>query len=472
MIIKTPIHYTLLYITLLVFVACNEHDSYSTSPRHILTFSQDTLQLDTIFTGISTSTHLLKVYNRNKQALSVSSIELADARNSGFRINVDGLKGSNFANVEIPGKDSLYIFVEATPERHNQDAPFLIKDSIIFVTNGVVQDIKLLAFGQNATVLKGKVIEQDTTFTAQSPILVYDSICVAPHATLTLEAGTRLFFHAGAGMKVHGRLDANGNIARPIVFRGDRTDNLFTDLPYDRLPGQWEGVRFSKSSYGNTLNYVDIHGGNFGVQCDSSLLDQTKLLMTNSKISQVTTNAVAMVHSKATFANTEISNAGNNCVMLLGGDYEFVHCTLANYYSWGTRKGAALAFSNEKDGTKYALMNASFRNCIVAGSSDDEVLGSKSDNEEIPFNNFFSHCLVNSTEESGEGIENVVWAKDDHFILNDREKQLYNFGLDAQSAAIDIGSQSIALSYPTDRLGVSRVSDEAPDAGCYEWAGE
>ena len=62
--------------------------------------------MDTVLTGIPTSTRQLKVYNPNKKALLISSIVLADAGKSGFRINVDGIKGNQFSDIEIAGEDS------------------------------------------------------------------------------------------------------------------------------------------------------------------------------------------------------------------------------------------------------------------------------------------------------------------------------------------------------------------------------
>lgn len=82
--------------------------------------------------------------------------------------------------------------------------------------------------------------------TSQRPILIYDSISIAPDVHLTLAAGTRLYFHGKAGMQIHGRLSAEGTLSAPVIFRGDRTDRMFPYLPYDRLLGQWGGLRFTK----------------------------------------------------------------------------------------------------------------------------------------------------------------------------------------------------------------------------------
>ena len=88
---RNPV-YVLLFLlaSLILFPACDD-ENFSADPSLALSFSQDTLRMDTILAGIGTSTHILKVYNRNKESLIISSIVLADAANSGFRINVDGM---------------------------------------------------------------------------------------------------------------------------------------------------------------------------------------------------------------------------------------------------------------------------------------------------------------------------------------------------------------------------------------------
>ncbi|SHI60482.1 hypothetical protein SAMN05444350_104150 [Bacteroides stercorirosoris] len=462
----------LIYIVpvlfLLSFAACDDMDDYSSDPKHTLWFSQDTLHMDTVLTGIPTSTRQLKVYNPHKKTLLISSIILADAGKSGFRINVDGIKGNQFSDIEIAGEDSLYIFVEATlPQRDNTNIR-LIKDSILFQLNGIRQEVKLRAYAQDVFTFRGKVIEKDTLIASERPILIYDSISVAPDAHLTLAAGTRFYFHGKAGMQVHGRLSVEGTLSAPVVFRGDRTDRLFPYLTYDRLPGQWGGIRFLETSYDNHLVYADIHGGSFGIRCDSSKMDRRKLILESSIIRQVSGNGLELTSCQAVIGNCEISNAGENCVSLLGGDYTFTHCTLANYFSWNVRTGVALQVRNEQDDIAYPLSSATFRNCIIAGSGSDEINGGRSKNENIAFNYYFSHSLINSVKEENDRIVRVIWEKDDNFLLMDNRTQEYNFNLNENSKAISLGKKEDASAYPTDRNGKSRLQDKAPNAGCYE----
>ena len=126
------------------FTACID-DGFTTSPSDILTFSTDTINFDTIFTEQGTATRTLKVYNRSDKSLNISSINLAKGSSSGFVVNVDGLSGTTFNNTEIRGQDSLYIFIIANFAATGNALPVENRASLIFVTNGVRQEAKLLA---------------------------------------------------------------------------------------------------------------------------------------------------------------------------------------------------------------------------------------------------------------------------------------------------------------------------------------
>ena len=89
-------------------------DEFTTSSEHTLTFSTDSVRFDTIFTEQGTATEIFKVYNRHEKSLLITSILLADAENSGFFINVDGTKGPDVYNIEVPARDSIFVFVEIT----------------------------------------------------------------------------------------------------------------------------------------------------------------------------------------------------------------------------------------------------------------------------------------------------------------------------------------------------------------------
>ena len=148
-----------------LLTSCIE-DDFSSSPNDVLTFSTDTVRFDTVFTDIGTSTRIFKVYNRSKKSLNISSIKLADAGNSGFFMNVDGFSGKELSDIEIRGKDSLFIYVGANINPTDRNNPILIRDSIVFMTNGVRQDVKLMAYGQDVIIKRGETITGNTVLNA------------------------------------------------------------------------------------------------------------------------------------------------------------------------------------------------------------------------------------------------------------------------------------------------------------------
>ena len=190
-----------------MMVGCDEFDNYSVSPNHLLSFSTDTLSFDTVFTTIGSTTGYFMIYNKNEDALKIDKIVLSSGGQSGFRINVDGRKGDNFSEIPIWKKDSLYIAVEVTVDPNDDDSPFVIYDSIIFITNGIRQSVLLEAYGQNAHMLrKGTTFTRDTTLTAERPYLVFDSVMIPEGVTVNIDKGVCVYMHNNAKWLIEGTI--------------------------------------------------------------------------------------------------------------------------------------------------------------------------------------------------------------------------------------------------------------------------
>ena len=91
-----------------LFGSCKKGSTFSNDN---LGFSNDSVLFDTVFTTVGSTTKTLKIYNNSSFKLNVEEIELMGGASSPFRINVDGVSGLDHSNIEIPGKDSLFIFV-------------------------------------------------------------------------------------------------------------------------------------------------------------------------------------------------------------------------------------------------------------------------------------------------------------------------------------------------------------------------
>ena len=94
-------------------------DAFTHSASDQPSFSTDTVRMGQLFTLDASPTHRFIVYNRHSKGLNISQITFSDDPNSTFRMNVDGISGRQFNNVEIRAHDSIFIFVEATLPENN-----------------------------------------------------------------------------------------------------------------------------------------------------------------------------------------------------------------------------------------------------------------------------------------------------------------------------------------------------------------
>ena len=106
--------HSLLYIAIIFFVilgnSCRKDFNFENSTGN-LSFSKDTVYLDTVFSTINSSTYGFKVYNKSNTDVQIPKIELAKGVHSYYKLNVDGQAGDSFTNTPLYAKDSLYIFV-------------------------------------------------------------------------------------------------------------------------------------------------------------------------------------------------------------------------------------------------------------------------------------------------------------------------------------------------------------------------
>lgn len=470
--------------------ACRDERGYSTDPSLRLTFSADTISFDTLFTEVSSATYSFLIYNRNRHDLLITDACLAGGGASPYRINLDGMAGTSFRGITVRGGDSLFVFVEVTVDPRGYDNPFQVRDSLLFaLENGITQQVQLSAYGQDATVIRGLVVSHDTRLTARRPYLVYDSLRVDEGCTLFLEPGTRLYFNDKVEMQVHGRVEAIGTVDMPVVFRGARTDHMFSYLPYDRLSAQWGGITLHESSIDNVFVHCDIHSGTYGLRVRGNDMGRYKLVMQNSQIHNVDEDALQLTLGTASFTNSLFTNAGGHCVNILGGQATFLHCTMANFFPWSSERGAAVYISNYQpdEQTIYPLFGINFINSIITGSKDDELQGlvlEKTDS--IDYSEYaqytFSHSLINSKAEAREPdslhFAHIVWEHKDsvayartNFRIIDHENFVYDFHLDSLSVARGIASAEHLDIAPYDKDEQLRSASESIslDAGCYQY---
>jgi hypothetical protein len=173
-----------------------------------------------------------------------------------------------------------------------------------------------------------------------------------------------------------------------------------------------------------------------------------------------------------------LGNAGNGSLVCTnGGNYSFIHSTIANYWSNGFRRGAALQISNyelgDYEGTSGQDLTANFINCIVDGNTFLEL--SLNSNGLNSFNFSFTSCLLKFKDTNGEFESDPLYDFDDtthysNIFLNEDTNFLNtsenDFRLGNSSSAIGKADPAAALLVPIDILGTDRTSE--PDIGAYE----
>ena len=190
--------YFALIATALSTASCNKTVFYSSEN---LSFSADTVVFDTVFTTIGSTTKQFKIYNNDNKTITVEQIELMGGSASPFRINVDGVSGTNHANFEIEGNDSLFVFVEVTLDPNNGILPMIIEDSVRFRTNGTDQYVLLIAYGQDAyfhysdfSIPNGAGLDLNSgVWPNDKPHVILNVAIIDSATSLTIQQGTDIY---------------------------------------------------------------------------------------------------------------------------------------------------------------------------------------------------------------------------------------------------------------------------------------
>lgn len=477
-------HFTLLYLigvfSLLGFASCMDDEDFSVSKSDLLTFSTDTVKLDTTFSNVPTPTKTMWVYNRSGKDIRCSTVLLEGGNQYGFRVNVDGTflsptAGYRTQDVEIRKGDSIRVFVEVTSVQQGADEPQLVEDNLVFnLESGARQKLNLHAMSWDAELLRNVEVARGNELVLgepnengyQKPIVIYGGIKVDSLASLQVKAGTMLYFHEDAGIEVFGTMKAIGTTEKPVTLRGDRIDHMFDYLPYDRTPGQWQGIRLKDSSHDNELTYTDLHSAYNGVGVDSSDVSVQKLLVQNSVIHNCQGEGLSVSYAKVQVYNSQLSNTLGHCLYVWGGDVEVNNCTIAQFYPFDASRRSAIGFMAPVE-------NLNVKNSLVTGYADDEVVWTPVEDKPLSF--AFDHCVLRTekmtTEDSlkftnviYEDVKDTTMYGEKHFVTFGTDNLIYDFHLSGKSAAIGVADAKTSLPYDKDGL---KRDEEKADAGCY-----
>lgn len=470
-----------------------------------LSFSKDTIFLDTVFTKKSASTYRLKVYNNSKQDILIPSVELGRGENSFYRLNVDGKPGKLFRNIEILAQDSIYIFIETTIDYSKVSNP-IYTDSIVFKGTSFSKDVKLVTLVQDAHFLfpsknaqgiietitlgndiKGENIKingfylaGNTTFTNTKPYVIYGYCAVPENKTLIIEAGANIHFHSNSGLIVNknATLKINGTLQNKVTIKGNRLEPYF-----ENSAGQWGTIWLRAGSKNHEINYALIKNGSIGILIDSIGSNTTPTLkIKNTAIYNHSNYGILARETHIEGANLVINNSGfSSLACTMGGTYNFTHCTFANYWNKNLRQFPAVLINNfftYWDGNKQItvaknLKAANFSNSIIYGNSRVELILDKAEGADFNFN--FHHNLIQFDDYNNSYVnkpqyqftninyyQNTIFNKSPDF----KNSTLNQLIIGKLSAGINKGSITKALQVPQDIVGIDRTI--SPDLGAYQ----
>ncbi len=435
-------------------------------------------------------TRYFKVYNRNDLSIKIQDVKLTGNNAAFFHLNVDGIAGNDISDEQIQPHDSIYIFAEATidPDAPESVSPFILEADISFLTNGNQQKVTLIAWGQNANYIPGPNTPNrillltcdmgQITWDDPKPYVLYGTLLI-DSCTLVLPPGTRLYVHGGIANNQlgiynegliytlpNGKLQVSGTVTQPVIIRDDRIEP-----DYD---GSWAGIRLGPGSGPHRFSYMKLTSGIVGISADSaSVVD-----IDHSSVAFTGGPGFYARHASARISNSLFYENGTQSIELTyGGDYELTYCTMSNFGN----NAEALLLNNYycadplcSAGAMLNLLNARVRDCIMVGSSTDELwMVDASDPSQMLFDVKMENNIVvvkdllkpdNFPTFFDDICTNCLqWQYGDTLFI-DMDKNDYH--LDTMSIA---EMKGIPVPGFTDDLdGLSRDVSH-PDIGCYEF---
>jgi hypothetical protein len=502
--------FVLLLGMLISLTSCRK-DFDTTPSTGNLAFSKQTVYLDTVFSGIGSSTYMLKVYNHSNKDISIPSIKLAKP-DSKYRLMVDGMTGLNgqgkyFPNVELLAKDSLFIFIETTVKTAEANpTDFLYTDEIEFASiNGIqkvnlvtliqdavflypakddqgVKETLLLGLDENGNELHVNGFELDQAdpihgnefhFTNEKPYVIYGFAGIPAGKELVIDPGARVHFHAQSGIVVKpgGSLKVGDGWTPPVdpelnplqnevVFEGDRLEPGFAETP-----GQWFAVWMLEASTAN-INHLVLKNATVGM-----LIQKATANITNSQIYNCANVGILGVEATmVTGTNLAINYAGQACVASLsGGSYDFRHCTFNN--NWGSPDQVSVSMSNyDRDPETNAIIDgdlnmANFYNCIIYGSNRVQLYLDKAGDGNYVTD--FKNCLVKFND-AGTGIAGDVWYNQVRQEQDGNKLNLDPSFRNRLSNKLNIFENSPAHEFPGPNVGVTNDILGSPRNGVFD----
>jgi len=466
---------------LLGFLSSCRKDKALTTGGEVV-FSVDTLMFDTVFTAQGSATRKVKIYNPQKEKLNITSIRMRKGANSAYRLNINGIAGTEVKDVELAGQDSVWVFAAVTVDPTDENSPFVENDELVVTLNGKEFAIPFIAYGQNAYYIVDSVLQTQTWLT-DKPYVIIRNALVDEGQTLTIPAGARVYVHQDSRLFVAGTLKINGTKTDSVVFQGDRLDPLVWIGDYIDLPGQWGGIYFLQQSYNNEINYAvfknggaptanpfgegNIQGATIQVDPDTVQSATPKLRLKNTVIRSSLGYGILAYKSSVTAENCRIVECGAECVAAFqGGKYNFTYCTIGTfgrqYLAHSDNISMALLNYYPISQSEYISGNldATITNCIVYGSLENEALFLERSGATMAVT--LNHNLLKVSEPFGSFVVDNNNIKNQDPMYVDQAKDDYHLQAGSPAASAGVVIPSIS----SDLDGMPRGT--SPSIGCFQ----
>ena len=447
---------------LLTAVSCNRDDINFESPSELLRFSQDTVFLDTVYNQVRSETYVVKIYNNEDKDVMIPKISLEKGASSLYRINVDGKAGTDFTDIPLRKKDSLYIFVEIAPIANAPEA--IAEDRIQFQTPAGNQHVTLFSVVQDAefyieSKTNPNILTSNTTWTNNKAKIIFGDLTLEAGKTLDIQKGTKIYFHKNSGLKIgkNAKLNVNGDLGEEVVFRGDRNDSR-----YDTIPKNWHGISMDANSI-LRMNYAKVFGGTVGLE-----MNQTLATIENSIFHTHQEFGILAINSNVTAKNLVMNNCGEAAFGIFkGGVYNITHSTLANYWNFNSAlPGLGLYATNEYNNgtsTEQGALTLNIKNSIIYNDNDNAVVFKPTAGQ--TFNYTFQNSLLKYGSTANYNIDAASIKNQDPKFQNYFTQKM-NLRLKDDSPAKGKGNVATAATVPFDIVKVSRTV--TPSMGAYQ----
>ena len=502
----------LIYICLIVLFgkACDYDLNFSPAQTQDIGFSSDTIYLDTLFTTIGSATYNLRIYNHSNENVRIGSMQLGQGKDSKFRLNVDGIHGQSFENIELLAKDSMYVFIETTVnikdyaantteylyndqlvvDEQSIELVTLIKDAVFLYPNRDSEGVKeILPIGTddegNVIGIEGFYLEDDELiFTNELPYVIYGYAGVPSEKTATFEAGARVYFHDNSGLiaaqssSVHvlGEPSTDSELLEnEVIFEGDRLEPFF-----ENIPGQWGAIWLTAGSTNHIFRHATIKNATVGILMDyNDESDEPTLVLEQTQIHNSSFVGLWAKTAHVRASNSVFGNAGNASFYgNIGGDYEFTHCTFSNYWNRSFRSTPAVLLNDfapisETENYVKPLQKALFANCLIDGNQNIEFLVEQRGEVALKFS--LDHTAIRFAPSDQSIYEDPYYDFTDttfyQKLFRNKISAVNNpndndFRITQESEVIGLGKPVYASEFPTDIVGVNRL--ESVDLGAYQ----